>query len=181
LRIFADLPRVCETAEVSKAGRHVTFNDILDLLQKKKHSARDCPIKLVGRVAEFEWHPRRFTEHDYPPVGLTMKYMTGLCFEYPPSTAPHSLAAFSIGALCRSVTRKVARPDYQRTPIDALTPVPPASVSLKPGKKKAQQCENPRHPAPTSTMPSHAGRKRACQQHHDDRKITATRQFSSSA
>jgi hypothetical protein len=33
-----------------------------------------------------------------------------------------------------------------------LTPTPPASVSLKPGKKKANSVR-PTHPAPTSTMP----------------------------
>jgi hypothetical protein len=51
----------------------------------------------------------------------------------------------------RSITRKVVSPTTAAL-IDALTPTPPASVSLKPGKKKANSVR-PTHPAPTSTMP----------------------------
>ena len=56
-----------------------------------------------------------------------------------------------VSGAVRSITRKVVSPTTAAL-IDALTPTPPASVSLKPSKKKANSVR-PTHPAPTSTMP----------------------------
>src|SRR5260370_14542498 len=123
----------------------MALNELSIFLKKnRQHRLSD---QLSGRIAELsgaksvnrqhcpDWtdheiHYRVVFEH-FPPLLLTLSQRVR--------------GAVALG------NEKGRQPDYSDTPIDALTPMPPASVSLKPGKKKANSVR-PAHPAPTSTM-----------------------------